>query len=444
MNRSLFGVVALAVIALTTVLIGTASAAKPPAAPTNASCPTSGTKNVLAALNVSASYDGGSYSVERFGPAAPTSLVKYCVYANVAPSALAATAVGADGSAWTASKLAKTFSFSRPGGEKTNLTLDGTKQQVGTATFGTQPTTNDIVLHISDQAQCAALYGGDSATCFVVPGEKPPTGPICDAGSGNVDAGYNAMPTDIGFACPLRATYGVEANVGTKEFGDKVTLNTTSGTDFDKMTVAFSTFACGDSGHWNTGNCVTTPGTTFTIPDTGAIVGSGGLHARIYSVNPDGTPGPLLGTAVNGDPIPYRPSADPVNCTTPGTDSDGGDDAGKWYNAAADLCHNGYQFNVTFDLSGIAVPAGGTVIWTVTFNTSNSGINPLGNTTACRVTANPGCGYDSLNVGIWTFANAEYAGTDVEDDEAWVDMGSGLTAASGYANYKPLAKITLK
>jgi hypothetical protein len=161
-------------------------------------------------------------------------------------------------------------------------------------------------------------------------------------------------------------------------------------------------------------------------------------------VKPDGTADQLLGTAVNNDAIPYRPSADNTNCVEVGTDSNGGDDRGKWYNVAADLCQNGYQFNVTFDLSGINVPAGGTVIWTVTFNTSNSGINPLGNATACRIAGNPGCGYDSLNVGSWTFANAEYAGTDVVDDEAWVDMGSGLTAASGYTNFKPLAKITLK
>ena len=39
MKRSLFGAVALAAVAVTTVLIGTASAAKPPSAPNN-TCPT--------------------------------------------------------------------------------------------------------------------------------------------------------------------------------------------------------------------------------------------------------------------------------------------------------------------------------------------------------------------------------------------------------------------
>jgi hypothetical protein len=153
----------------------------------------------------------------------------------------------------------------------------------------------------------------------------------------------------------------------------------------------------------------------------------------------------FLGEAVNNDPIPYRPSADPVKCTDPGTDSNQGDDTGKWYNAAADLCQNGYQFNVTFDFSSIAVPAGGTVIWTVTYNTSNSGINPLGNGTTCRIAGTPGCGYDSLNVGTWTYPNAEYAGTDVDDAQAWVDMGGGLIAdTDDYTTIKPLAKITLQ
>ena len=137
MRRSLFGAAAVAVVAMTAVLIGTASAAKPPPQPPNSSCPTS-QKNLQEALNVGASYEGGSYSVERFGTTAQTSLVKYCVYANVAPSELDAKAVGADGSAWTESKHAKTFSFSRPGGEPTNLALTGTKQQVGTATFVTR------------------------------------------------------------------------------------------------------------------------------------------------------------------------------------------------------------------------------------------------------------------------------------------------------------------
>ena len=154
-------------------------------------------------------------------------MVKYCVYANVAPTALDATAEGADGSDWTASKLAKTFSFSRPGGEPTNLALDGSKQDVGDANFGTRETDQrtDIVLHISDQAQCAALYGGTSLTCFVLPGEE--RGPVCDDGKGNTNAAYNAIPTDVEHCSP--PSLGFEANQ-VAEFGDEVTLDTSGGT----------------------------------------------------------------------------------------------------------------------------------------------------------------------------------------------------------------------
>ena len=150
MRRSLFGAAALAAVALTAVLIGTASAAKPAAQAPNSSCPTS-PKNLKDALNVGASYDAGTYSVERFGPAAQTSLVKYCVYADVAPTALDATAEGADGSDWTASQAQQRRSRSRgQAGSRRTSTLHAPKQEVGTANFGTQPTTNDIVLHISD------------------------------------------------------------------------------------------------------------------------------------------------------------------------------------------------------------------------------------------------------------------------------------------------------
>jgi hypothetical protein len=294
----------------------------------------------------------------------------------------------------------------------------------------------------------------DNSTSYVQAGPCAFTfpGPVCDAGTGNTDAGYNSMPTDIGLECPLQNSYSFEGRLPTKEFGDKVQLNTTSGTAIDTMTVAFSSFGCGDSGHWydTDGACTTGSTTTFTIPD-GNNPGSGGLHARIYSVKPDGTPDQLIGEAVNNGAIPFRPSADNTNCVNPGTDSNGGDDRGKWYNAAADLCQNGYQFNVAFDFSDIPVSPNQTVIWTVTYNTSNSGFSPLGNGTACRIAGNPGCGYDSLNVGTWTFANAEYAGLDVVDAEAWADdgLGGGLIAhtdadaGADYTIYKPLAEITL-
>lgn len=422
MRRSLFGAAALAALALTAVLIGPASAAKPSPQPPNSSCPTS-TKNLKPALNVGASYDAGSYSVERFGPAAQTSLVKYCVYANVAPTALNATAEGADGSDWTASKLAKTFSFSRPGGEPTNLALTGAKQEVGTATFGTEPTRNEIVLHISDAGQCFDIYGAVTPTCFVTPGEEP--GPVCDDGTGNTAAAYNAIPTDVEHCSP--PSLGFEANE-VNEFGDQVTLNTSGG--IKSMTVDFQSFGCSESGHWDTGDCVTTNfgADTFTIPASGPD--SAGITASIYDpsdlVNP-------IATSTNTDPIPYRPSAD-VNCT--------GADAGKWFDPVSGACNNSVSVPLTFTFAGEAVPS--TVVWTVKFNTSHEGYHPIGEGNPCN-SAPGGCGYDSLNVGAKSYPNAPYAGADVNDGVfiSWGANGDVLAGDPGWAANRPLGEIVL-
>jgi hypothetical protein len=427
MRRSLFGAAALAAVAMTAVLIGTASAAKPSAQASNSNCPT-GTKNLKEALNVGASYDGGTYSVERFGPAAQTSLVKYCVYANVAPSALDATAEGADGSAWTASKLAKTFSFSRPGGEPTNLALTGSKQEVGTATFGAPLTKNDIVLHISDAGQCFDIYGAVTPTCFVTPGEEP--GPVCDDGTGNTAAAYNAIPTDVEHCSP--PSLGFEANE-VNEFGDEVTLNTSGGTKLVSMRVDFQSYGCSESGHWNTSDCMTTNFGTdkFSIPASGTD--PAGITASIYDPNVSLT-APIATSTINPN-IPYRPSADNVNCT--------GADAGKWFDAVSGACNNSVSVPLTFNFPGTQTLPN-TVVWTVKFNTSHEGYNPIGEGNPCN-SAPGGCGYDSLNVGAKSYPNAPYAGGDVNDDAfiSWAANGDVLATDAGWAANRPLGEIVL-
>src|SRR5438128_1167687 len=79
-----------------------------------------------------------------------------------------------------------------PGGNKTNIPLDGKTTTMGTATWSSLPSSQKIILHIADPTVCASLYGsGTSSTCFV----KPSTGPICDQGDSTV--AYNAMPFDV-------------------------------------------------------------------------------------------------------------------------------------------------------------------------------------------------------------------------------------------------------
>jgi hypothetical protein len=71
------------------------------------------------------------------------------------------------------------------------------------------------------------------------------------------------------------------------------------------------------------------------------------------------------------------------------------------------------------------------VIWTVAFNTSGYGTMPMpcGN-------SNPGCGYDSLNVGAQSFMGEPYGGIDTDPNGvflnstagfAYCDMGTGGT-----------------
>jgi hypothetical protein len=423
MKRKFFGAVALAVVALTAVLIGTASAAKPPPAPGNSACP-SNTRNVQDALNVGASYDAGTYSVERFGPDAQTSLVKYCVYTDVVPSALDATAQGADGSAWTESRLARTFSFSRPGGEPTNLALDGTKQEVGDATFPTEPTKNDIVLHISDQAQCAALYGGTSLTCFVLPGEEP--GPVCDAGTGNTNAAYNAIPTDVEHCSP--PSLGFEANQ-VAEFGDRVTLDTTGGTQLVSMTVDFQSYGCSVSGHWNTGDCVTDAGNTFTIP--------GGITANIYDPNNLSTP---IASATINPNIPFRPTVDVLDTDCPNPPGSNPVNS-RFKDPVSGQCVYSLSVPLTFTFpTGTTFTNGQEVVWTVEFNTTHYGYSPIGEAESCFISG-PGCGYDSLNVGAKSYVGAPYAGTDVNEDVAYLSTGGSLATDTGWTGFRPLGQI---
>ena len=59
---------------------------------------------------------------------------------------------------------------------------------------------------------------------------------------------------------------------------------------------------------------------------------------------------------------------------------------------------------------------------------------------------NPGCGYDSLNVGAKSYPNAPYAGADVDADVAFISWGANgntLGSDSGWAPNRPLGQIVL-
>jgi len=182
---------------------------------------------------------------------------------------------------------------------------------------------------------------------------------------------YNNIPS------PTAGNYVSQAFEATQtsEFGGQVQFagSATNPT----VTVLMSSWGC-QSGGWSTDNCVTTPGATFSEPIT----------LNVYSVGSGNSVGALAASQTQTFNIPYRPSADSVNCT--------GDQAGEWYSATDHSCYNGFATPISFNLSGtLPNPA----IISVAYNTSDYGYAPYGDVTACHSTSG-GCGYDSLNVAL--------------------------------------------
>jgi hypothetical protein len=162
------------------------------------------------------------------------------------------------------------------------------------------------------------------------------------------------------------------------EFGDGITFAGIA-RGLTSVTVTLSSFAC-QSGNWFSGNCVTTPGATFTHPITLNIYNAG---------NP--LPGSQIASRTQTFTVPYRPSADNVNCT--------GADAGKWFEAASGQCFNGLAVNVTFDFSSLNVLLPDSVVYGLVYNTTHYGPNPIGESAAC-VGTTAGCPYDALNIAL--------------------------------------------
>ncbi|HSS21332.1 MAG TPA: hypothetical protein VLL54_14755 [Pyrinomonadaceae bacterium] len=203
---------------------------------------------------------------------------------------------------------------------------------------------------------------------------------------------YNNIPS------PLPGnldSYGYAA-WGVSEFGDRVAFAPATGRALTNVTVTMSSWGC-QSGTWFSGDCVSASGATFAHPIT----------LKIYNVAGVNGVGTLVGSVTQTFNIPYRPSADNVNCT--------GDDAGKWYDAASNTCFNGKAGNITFNTSGITVP--NQAIFGIAFNTTFYGYTPVG-PSACSTSA-AGCPYDSLNVGLADPAVYNNVGSNPAPNDAY-------------------------
>ena len=416
------------VTAFSTLFVVAGAAVPASAAPGGNGCPANKLGSIPTATNVAADFSNSGttstykfYSLTNQNPVnGVPGLIKYCVYPTPTsqPTTIAPTATGANGATWISSKGSNNFAFVRPGGDKTNIPLGGNITTMGTAAWSTVPGSQDIVLHINDPATCASLYGsGTSLTCFVKP-STPSTGPICDKGDNNV--AYNAMPTDV-VNC-INPALGFEATQ-TNEFGDEVALAGTA-RDLVSLKVLFASFAC-ESGHWNTGDCVSGAGTEFKHLIT----------ANIYDPSDLTTP---LETVTQLETIPYRPSATPTCPANSGTPQAGA----AWFNSLAPgggACQNSIGKVLTFNFDpGTTLPE--QVVWTVEFNTTHYGYSPIGEAPTC-FTGLGGCPYDSLNVGAKTYTGAPYAGTDVQLDQAFISVGSNLLQVDfGWSANRPLGR----
>ena len=162
---------------------------------------------------------------------------------------------------------------------------------------------------------------------------------------------------------------GVEA-YSFNQIGDEVLLRRVA--KIKSVAVTLSSWAC-QTGAWNTGDCQTTPGATFSTPITLNI-----YKASSKDGNGVTTPGGLLATVTKTFKIPYRPSAS-SHCSS-----------GAWFKNGQG-CFNGIAHTIAWTLTGLKTKLPRDVVWGVSYNSDNSGPEPLHGT---------GAPEDSLNVGL--------------------------------------------
>jgi hypothetical protein len=167
---------------------------------------------------------------------------------------------------------------------------------------------------------------------------------------------------------------GFEAT-STKQFGDEVTF---AGTNRKLKTVRIqlSSWAC-QSGHWYSGDCMTSHGATFSVP----------LTLNLYNPPSSGAgTGSLIASVTRNVTVRYRPSAS-KRC---------GD--GRWFRTGQG-CLNGYVTIVKLNLASENVTLPDTIVYGISYNTTHFGPSPIGEAAPCY-TSSGGCPYDALNVGL--------------------------------------------
>ena len=178
------------------------------------------------------------------------------------------------------------------------------------------------------------------------------------------------------------------------------------------VSVVLSSQAC-ETGA-GTPTCVTTPGATFDHPLTMTLYNVAGTPAAP-------TVGSVIATLTDTFTIPFRPSADPVNCT--------GANAGRWFDGST--CFNRPRRGRGLRVPGGHHPSGHAHLGHRLQHQRRAATHPIGA---------PGP-YDSLNVGSFTVNPT--VGTDVDEDMAFISdrTTGGFVSELGWTGNRPMARI---
>jgi hypothetical protein len=217
---------------------------------------------------------------------------------------------------------------------------------------------------------------------------------------------YNSIPTTLPGNVPSQPFQAQQ----TSEFGDAVRFAAGPTNRLKNVTVVMSSWAC-QAGTWNGGDCVTTPGATFAIP----------IRLTLYQVNTGDptSPGAFIATTQKTFNIPYRPSADAVNCPA---------EPEKWYSSGDATCYNGFANKIVFGFSNLKVLLPSQVVYGISYNTSGFGPNPQGYDNPCNATTE-GCPYDSLNVSA--AAGLPRRGTDLYPNGVFLNSATPSVYCDG-------------
>jgi hypothetical protein len=278
---------------------------------TDSNCPSGGTGNPQTDPNVFASFTTSGKtltytfsSVNESPSGGAPGLIDYCVYPTgsspLLPDSHTVVATGSNSSAWVYDTSSDSFSFARPngGGTADNIPLNGATVTMGTGTWsGNVPTSQVILLHVDDPAECSALYGSGTLTCFVLPG-TPQTAKDLTVSKTATPSFTKTYTWGItkSVAPPTKQTIAVG---GTATFNYTVEVTHDSGTDSNwmvtgKITVSnpngFEDIVANVSDAINNGGiCTVTGGTNVTVP-------AGKSVTLDYSCTYSSAPSPLAGT----------------------------------------------------------------------------------------------------------------------------------------------------